>query len=248
MKFTVICCLLCIPVERLNGQDHPFHPCSISEGDEKVIKFICNNNECPGMNNSKLENRSKLQCEAENIFILDQTADSSIVKLESLNITEIRIQSGPFNQTQRFIASENKLRTIPKMFFHSLPSLQQIDFRQNEFKTLTADMFDGAAALSYISFQHNQIETLESGVFSKLIDLNHLVLSGNRITKIDEYLFSSNAQLQTVCLKGNPLRKLNYNVLPPSVAADRLGISWSTIELLDVSCRQQLDCLFKGCN
>lgn len=112
-----------------------------------------------------------------------------------------------------FLASHNKIESIPSALFAYKLKLMAVDFSYNKIRQLASDIFDSAPALKTIRLAYNEIIELHKQLFFYLDDLELIDISGNRIFSIESSLLSSNKKLKSLILNNNPLVRLKCEFL-----------------------------------
>lgn len=78
----------------------------------------------------------------------------------------------------------NKIRTIPRRAFESMPKLRQLYFDYNEIQTIQADAFKGLRDVEYLGLRNNRLKEINENIFPNKLKIRSLLISGNYLNYI----------------------------------------------------------------
>ncbi|XP_059149392.1 peroxidasin homolog [Physella acuta] len=99
----------------------------------------------------------------------------------------------------------NKIKTVPKGSFRSLPNLSTLLLNNNEVEELEDGSFEGLPNLRYLYLYKNKIRKVNQNSFRHLPKLEQLYLQLNNLTKFPAHLFDENPNLRRLRLDSNSL-------------------------------------------
>ncbi|XP_029165682.1 toll-like receptor Tollo [Nylanderia fulva] len=135
------------------------------------------------------------------------------------------------NTLTEFVASENRIASIPDGAFSKFSRLLYLNLDDNEIKTLQSDVFQGLESLRSLMLTSNNITTIEFSAFRGLTALERLDLHRNSIRDLQEATFAELTALKNLNLAYNNIAKATFADLPSSV--DSLLLDYNEIDVLE---------------
>ncbi|XP_028327631.1 leucine-rich repeat and immunoglobulin-like domain-containing nogo receptor-interacting protein 4b [Gouania willdenowi] len=115
------------------------------------------------------------------------------------------VPEGFSSDARRLDLSYNKIKTVGRRQFHSLPQLQELDLSDNSISMIEVEAFQGLQSLRTLRIKNNRLKIIPVGVFSGLSSLRFLDLSQNEILVFLDYTFKEMVNLQKLEASENDL-------------------------------------------
>lgn len=147
-------------------------------------------------------------------------------QLENLDF----VSSLPDTLTE-FVASGNRIASIPDGAFSKFSRLLYLNLDDNEVKALRSDVFQGLESLRSLTLTNNNITSIELSAFRGLTALETLDLHRNSIRDLRKGTFADLTALKELNLAYNNIAEATFADLPSSV--DLLHLDYNEIDVLE---------------
>lgn len=142
--------------------------------------------------------------------VLDGSLRNRFVNMVTFNITSFEVENLSsadlnFKFLEKFLASYNKLTTVPGWLFRNSPLINEIDLSVNKISIIEREAFFGLKKLKMLNLQNNLIESIDNDTFKENEEIMTLNLQNNPIHRFDSNIFSLLVRLSAVhILYDNP--------------------------------------------
>ncbi|XP_075885613.1 leucine-rich repeat and immunoglobulin-like domain-containing nogo receptor-interacting protein 4b [Nelusetta ayraudi] len=150
------------------------------------------------------------------------------------------IPEGFSGDARRWDLSHNKIKTVGRRQFSSLPQLQELDLSDNLISMIEVEAFQGLQGLRTLRINNNRLKILPVGVFAGLSALRHLDLSQNEILVFLDFTFRELSSLQTLRAEENDLVFISQRAFHGLQGLQELSIDRSNLTSVPTEALSQL--------
>ncbi|XP_021706674.1 relaxin receptor 2 [Aedes aegypti] len=148
-----------------------------------------------------------------NMNVFEKLPALDTLVLKHCSIEEIEPPARTLNDIYALHLDQNKLKSLPDIFFPPNTWLHILILSGNQITKLTAGNFANLDFLEELDLRDNLIESLEAEVLRPLRNLDKLYLNNNKLTKLDLGMIPILASLRTLSLARNQIRTISVGAL-----------------------------------
>ncbi|XP_058455658.1 relaxin receptor 2-like isoform X1 [Malaya genurostris] len=148
-----------------------------------------------------------------NMNVFERLPALNTLVLKHCSIEQIDPPSRTLNDMYALHLDQNKLKSLPDIFFPPGTWLHTLILSGNQITKLTAGNFLNLYYLKELDLRDNQIASLDESVFRPLQSLEILYLNENRLTRLDHCMIPRLNALRTLSLARNQIRTVAVDAL-----------------------------------